>query len=65
MAEGVYELHWQDREHGERSFQLYARGRDGQLRLVDTLDQGPFDSSFWCWNRLSKLMILDMAIQAA
>ena len=45
MHEGVYELHYQRREFGVLSLQLYARLENGQLRHCDSFEQGPFDTT--------------------
>jgi hypothetical protein len=45
MSEHVFELHWQRREYGEVTCQLYERLEHGQLRLVDSHQQGPFEST--------------------
>ena len=42
MTEGIYELHWQRREYGALTVQLYFRGEDQQLRMVHAAEQGPF-----------------------
>jgi predicted dehydrogenase len=45
-TEGVYELHYQRREYGQLTYQLYFRGSDGQLTWVGDDEQAPFESDF-------------------
>jgi hypothetical protein len=45
MDEGVYELHWQRREFGLVTLQLFQRHENGQLALVDSTELGPFDGA--------------------
>lgn len=56
--EGIYELHWQRREHGLLTIQLFNRCHNGVLSLVDTYESGPFDTrldqSQWLARALGK-----------
>jgi hypothetical protein len=59
-TEGTYELHWQRREYGQLTIQLYSRDELGQLRLVDCDEQGPFDSASETLRFIWRRLLLDL-----
>jgi len=44
-AEGVLELHWGTDLRGHVLYVLYAREKHGQLVLLSSFEQGPFDTA--------------------
>lgn len=59
-TDGIYELHYQRREYGELTMQLYHRDEHGQLAVLDTWEAGPFDhdSNLLAW--ALKRLLLDV-----
>lgn len=58
LESGILELHWSTDELGNCCYALYTRGSLGQLALVDTFEQGPFDTSVqvaqWAWRAIAR-----------
>jgi len=56
-AQGLLELHWWT-DGLVKHYSLYERFENGQLALVDSMEQGPFDTALdvaqWAWRNLSR-----------
>lgn len=59
-SEGVYELHWQRREYGQLTLQLYARASDGQFRHIDSWEAAPFDMDGVLLRSVLRRVLLDV-----
>jgi hypothetical protein len=53
-------LMWVTDTLGLRVYSLFYEASGGQTRMVDTFEQGPFDTSLevaqWVWREVSKLV---------
>lgn len=58
LHSGVLELHWQQDLRGRHTYQLYSRLTTGQMALLGTFDQGPFDTALdiaqWAMRLISR-----------
>lgn len=56
-SSGVVELHWEMDQEGTVWYHLFTRDGDGQLAVVDSYVQGPFDTCVevaqWAWKRIA------------
>jgi hypothetical protein len=55
---GALELVWETDPAGTTWYQLYGRTDEGQLYLISTFDQGPFDTALdvaqWAWRAVAR-----------
>jgi len=64
ITEGHYVLDWQRREHHQLTIQLYAVEDDGQIRLVEAIEQAPFESDGQVLRSMYRQLLIDLARSA-